>query len=187
MFMPMTETRQTDASRAPARDEERWQAIKRRDPAFDGKFLFAVARPASFAARAAPRGRQNGKTSLSSRPGAAGREGGLPRLQALPARQARRARSASRGGEARVRADRSRPRSAQACRPRGQRGPEPLPLPSRLQGHHRRDPEGLCGRDAGAPRRGRAAHGGDGHGSDLRRGLQFLEPLLREHGRRASA
>ena len=42
MSMPMTETRQTDTSRAPARDEERWQAVKRRDPAFDGKFLFAV-------------------------------------------------------------------------------------------------------------------------------------------------
>jgi AraC family transcriptional regulator, regulatory protein of adaptative response / methylated-DNA-[protein]-cysteine methyltransferase len=42
MFSPMTETRQTDTSRAPARDEERWQAVKRRDPAFDGKFLFAV-------------------------------------------------------------------------------------------------------------------------------------------------
>ena len=42
MFSPMTETRQTDTSRAPARDEERWQAVKRRDSAFDGKFLFAV-------------------------------------------------------------------------------------------------------------------------------------------------
>ena len=42
MSMPMTETRQTDTSRAPARDEERWQAVKRRDPAFNGKFLFAV-------------------------------------------------------------------------------------------------------------------------------------------------
>jgi len=42
MSMPMTETRQVDAARAPARDEERWQAVKRRDPAFDGQFLFAV-------------------------------------------------------------------------------------------------------------------------------------------------
>ena len=42
MSMPMTETRQPDTSRAPARDEERWQAVSRRDPAFDGKFLFAV-------------------------------------------------------------------------------------------------------------------------------------------------
>ena len=42
MSMPMTETRQANALRAPARDEERWQAVKRRDPAFDGKFLFAV-------------------------------------------------------------------------------------------------------------------------------------------------
>ena len=42
MSMRMTETRQTDASRAFTRDEERWQAIKRRDAAFDGKFVFAV-------------------------------------------------------------------------------------------------------------------------------------------------
>jgi len=42
MSMPMTETRQADTARAPARDEERWQAVKRRDPAFDGAFLFAV-------------------------------------------------------------------------------------------------------------------------------------------------
>jgi AraC family transcriptional regulator, regulatory protein of adaptative response / methylated-DNA-[protein]-cysteine methyltransferase len=42
MFSPMTETREPDTSRAPARDEELWQAVKRRDPAFDGEFLFAV-------------------------------------------------------------------------------------------------------------------------------------------------
>src|ERR1700735_3339315 len=42
MSMPMIEARQIDAARAPARDEERWQAVKRRDRAFDGKFLFAV-------------------------------------------------------------------------------------------------------------------------------------------------
>jgi AraC family transcriptional regulator, regulatory protein of adaptative response / methylated-DNA-[protein]-cysteine methyltransferase len=41
MFSPMTETRQAEAPR-PTRDEERWQAVKRRDRAFDGKFLFAV-------------------------------------------------------------------------------------------------------------------------------------------------
>jgi AraC family transcriptional regulator of adaptative response/methylated-DNA-[protein]-cysteine methyltransferase len=37
----MTETRERIVP-APARDEERWQAVKRRDAAFDGKFLFAV-------------------------------------------------------------------------------------------------------------------------------------------------
>jgi AraC family transcriptional regulator of adaptative response/methylated-DNA-[protein]-cysteine methyltransferase len=42
MSMPMTETRQAETTRAPALDEERWQAVKRRDRAFDGKFLFAV-------------------------------------------------------------------------------------------------------------------------------------------------
>jgi AraC family transcriptional regulator, regulatory protein of adaptative response / methylated-DNA-[protein]-cysteine methyltransferase len=43
MSMPMTETRQPDALKSPARDEERWwQAVSRRDPAFDGKVFFAV-------------------------------------------------------------------------------------------------------------------------------------------------
>ncbi len=42
MSSPMTETREPDTSRAPARDEERWQAVKRRDSALDGKFVFAV-------------------------------------------------------------------------------------------------------------------------------------------------
>src|ERR1700723_983800 len=37
----MTETREPTL-RAPASDEERWQAVKRRDPALDGAFLFAV-------------------------------------------------------------------------------------------------------------------------------------------------
>jgi AraC family transcriptional regulator of adaptative response/methylated-DNA-[protein]-cysteine methyltransferase len=41
MFSPMTETRQAEAP-SPTRDEERWQAVKNRDSAFDGKFLFAV-------------------------------------------------------------------------------------------------------------------------------------------------
>jgi AraC family transcriptional regulator, regulatory protein of adaptative response / methylated-DNA-[protein]-cysteine methyltransferase len=42
MSMSMTETAHADTARAPVHDEERWQAVKRRDPAFDGKFLFAV-------------------------------------------------------------------------------------------------------------------------------------------------
>ena len=42
MSSSMIETRQADTPRPPARDEQRWQAVQRRDPAFDGKFLFAV-------------------------------------------------------------------------------------------------------------------------------------------------
>jgi AraC family transcriptional regulator, regulatory protein of adaptative response / methylated-DNA-[protein]-cysteine methyltransferase len=42
MSMPMTQTRHAEGVRAPARDEERWRAVKRRDPAFDGTFFFAV-------------------------------------------------------------------------------------------------------------------------------------------------
>jgi AraC family transcriptional regulator of adaptative response/methylated-DNA-[protein]-cysteine methyltransferase len=42
MSILMSETRQADDARAPARDDERWQAVQRRDAAFDGKFVFAV-------------------------------------------------------------------------------------------------------------------------------------------------
>ncbi len=152
MSMPMTETRQADAARAPARDEERWQAVKRRDSAFDGKFLFAVrttgiyCRP-SCASRPAKR-----ENVTFFETGAEAEKAGYPRLQALPARQARRARSANGGGQARVRTDRAGGGGAEACRARGERGLEPLSFPSRLQGHH--------GRDARKPmrlRRGRAA------------------------------
>jgi AraC family transcriptional regulator of adaptative response/methylated-DNA-[protein]-cysteine methyltransferase len=38
----MTETRHPDALIAPARDNRWWDAVSRRDPAFDGKFVFAV-------------------------------------------------------------------------------------------------------------------------------------------------
>jgi len=41
MLNPMTETREPTVP-APAREEKRWQAVQRRDPAFDGQFLFAV-------------------------------------------------------------------------------------------------------------------------------------------------
>ena len=54
MFSPMTEMRPPDALRAPARDEERWQAVKRRDPAFDGKFLFAVRTTGLYCRPSAP-------------------------------------------------------------------------------------------------------------------------------------
>ena len=42
MSVSMTEMREPRKARPPARDEERWQAVQRRDPAFDGKFFFAV-------------------------------------------------------------------------------------------------------------------------------------------------
>jgi AraC family transcriptional regulator, regulatory protein of adaptative response / methylated-DNA-[protein]-cysteine methyltransferase len=42
MSSPMTETAHANAARTPARDAERWLAVERRDPAFDGKFVFAV-------------------------------------------------------------------------------------------------------------------------------------------------
>ena len=43
MSMPMTEMREPSAAKAPARDERGWwEAVRRRDPAFDGKIVFAV-------------------------------------------------------------------------------------------------------------------------------------------------
>ena len=43
MSLPMTETRQPDAPSPAPRDEQRWwDAVRRRDPAFDGKLFFAV-------------------------------------------------------------------------------------------------------------------------------------------------
>ena len=43
MSMPMTEPRHADALKPTAGDQERWwDAVTRRDPAFDGKLIFAV-------------------------------------------------------------------------------------------------------------------------------------------------
>ena len=145
MFSPMTETRQPDASRAPARDEERWQAVYRRDPAFDGKFLFAVrttgvyCRP-SCASRPAKRenvsffetGAQAEKAGYRAckrcRPDKLGAPD--PQIEAVK-RACEEIEQAEEAPEAR--------------RTRRERGLEPLPFPSRLQDHHRRNPEGLCG------------------------------------------
>ena len=39
----MTEMREPNAPKAPTRDEQGWwEAVRRRDPAFDGKIVFAV-------------------------------------------------------------------------------------------------------------------------------------------------
>jgi AraC family transcriptional regulator of adaptative response/methylated-DNA-[protein]-cysteine methyltransferase len=42
MFMPMTQTREPETAGALVGDEDRWEAVRRRDPAFDGKLIFAV-------------------------------------------------------------------------------------------------------------------------------------------------
>jgi AraC family transcriptional regulator, regulatory protein of adaptative response / methylated-DNA-[protein]-cysteine methyltransferase len=42
MSMPMTETGHPDALRAPAREDARWDAVRRRDRTQDGAFVFAV-------------------------------------------------------------------------------------------------------------------------------------------------
>ena len=145
MSMPMTETRQADDMRTPARDEERWQAVKRRDPAFDGKFLFAVrttgiycrpscaSRPAkrenvSFFETGAEAEKAGYRACKRCRPDKLGAPD--PQVEAV-----KRACAADRAGGG----------GAEARRTRRERGLEPLSFPSRLQGHHGRDPESLCG------------------------------------------
>ena len=137
MSMPMIETRQVDAARAPARDEERWQAVKRRDPAFDGKFLFAVrttgiyCRP-SCASRPAKRenvtffetGAEAEKAGYRACKRCRPDQLGAPDPQMQAVSQACERIETGRGG-------------AEARRARGERGLEPVPLPSRLQGASR--------------------------------------------------
>ncbi len=185
MSSPMTETREPNTSRAPARDEERWQAVKRRDPAFDGEFLFAVrttgiyCRP-SCASRPAKR-----ENVTFFETGAEAEKAGYrackrcrPDKLGAPDPQVQAVKRACEQIEQAEEAPKLADLAASA-------GLSPVSLPSRLQGHHRRHAESLRGSDAGAPRRRQTAHGGDGHRSDLRRRLQLFEPLLREHGRAA--
>ena len=160
MSMSMMETVQAETLKAAARDEERWQAVKRRDPAFDGKFFFAVrttgvyCRP-SCASRPAKRENVAFFQTVAEAEKAGYRACKRCRPDRLGAPDPQ-----SRGGQAGVRRDRAGRGGAEARRACGKRGLEPLSLPSRLQGDHRRDPESLCGGDAGAARGGQSAHGG---------------------------
>ena len=185
MSVSMTEMREPRKARPPARDEERWQAVQRRDPAFDGKFFFAVRTTGIYC-----------RPSCASRP--AKRENVSFFLTVAEAEKA--------GYRAckRCRPDRLGAPDPQvevirrACE-RIEQAEEAPKLAEVAAGaglspyHFHRlfktitgvTPESLCGRDAGAPRGGQTAHGRDGHRGDLRCRVQFLEPLLRERGRAA--
>ena len=95
MSIAMIETSRLSAASPLARaDEARWEAVRRRDAAFDGKFFFAVRTTGVYckpSCASRPAKREN---VFVLREGRGGGAGGLSRLQALPARQARRARSA---------------------------------------------------------------------------------------------
>ena len=167
MSISMTETRQADTSRAPARDEERWQAVQRRDPAFDGKFLFAVrttgiyCRP-SCASRPAKRENVTFFPTVAEAEKAGYRACKRCRPDKLGAPDPQ-VEAVKRACERIERAEEA-PKLADLA---ASVGLSPIPFPSRLQDDHRRDAEGLCGSDAGGARRRRAAHRGDGHRSDL--------------------
>ena len=147
------------------------------------------ARPASIAARPAPRGWRGARTSRFHASCADGRARRLPRLQALPARTSRRWPSARRRGRRGLPPHR---RGRGACRA-SPRSPTAAGL-SRFHFHRvfkavtGVTPQGLRARriapSACATSLPRARHGDRG---DLRRRLQFERPLLCRRRRRCSA
>ena len=176
MSMPMTETRQPDALRAPARREDAWWgAVTRRDPAFDGKVFFAVSttgvycrpscasRPAQARERGVSRHRRGGGAGglprRASAAGPTGRRSPIAQVEAV-AKACRLIEAAEEAADARRRS----PRAAGMSR---------VPLPPRVQGGHRRDAEAYAAR-RGAPRvRDELRTARDDHRGDLRRRLQL--------------
>ena len=143
--------------------------------------------PACTAGRPAPRACRGARTSVPCVAGR-GRAGRLPPVQAMQAgRGSAGGPSRGRGGEGLPlieNADEA-PEPRRACRP-GRH--EPLSLPSRVQGGHRPDAEGLRGGPSRAPGARRAVRGARTvTGRDLRRRLQLQRPLLRGVGRSCSA
>ena len=63
MSLSMTEKRRSDAPSPASPEDAGWEAVRRRDPAFDGKLSSPSAPPESIAARAAPRARRGARTS----------------------------------------------------------------------------------------------------------------------------
>ena len=153
MLTPMTETRHSRAASPALRDEERWwEAVRRRDRAFDGELFFAVR-----------------TTGVYCRPSCASRPARRENVTFFP--------TAAEAEKAGYRAcKRCRPDQlgapdpqveaiAHACARIEQAEEAPkladLAASAGLSPHHfhrvfkgvtGRDAEGLCGRDAGAPR-----------------------------------
>jgi AraC family transcriptional regulator, regulatory protein of adaptative response / methylated-DNA-[protein]-cysteine methyltransferase len=167
MSMPMTEAPLANPPRTPAHDEERWQAVKRRDPAFDGKFFFAVrttgvycrpscaSRPAkrenvAFFKTAAEAEKAGYRACKRCRPDKLGAPD--PQIEAVKraCEQIEQAEEASKLADLAASA-----------------GLSPYHFHRIFKTITGVTPEGLCGREKGAPRGRQAAHGGDGHRSDL--------------------
>ena len=152
----MTETRQADAHEAPARDEERWQAVQRRDPAFDGKFLFAV-RTTGIYCRPSCASRPAKRENVSFFPTVAEAEKAgyrackrcRPDKLGAPDPQVEAVRRACE----RIEQAEEAPKLADLA---ASVGLSPYHFHRVFKSDHRRDAEGLCGRDAG---RARAADG----------------------------
>ena len=181
MSIPMTETCHPDVARAPAPTKSAGRRSAPRS-AFDGKFLFAVRTTGIFccpSCASRPAKREN-VTFFSTAP--------RPRKRAtapatLLAGEARRTdpqiRRSSRACE---RIERAEGRSSPSLRGRG---PQPVPFPSRLQDDHRVTPKAYA-RETRARRARRQARTAETvTGAIYDAGLQFFEPLLREHGRAA--
>ena len=137
--------------------------------------------PASIAGRAASRARRSARTSPSSRAAEAAERAGYrackrcrPDRLGAPDPQVEAVKRACE----RIASAEEAPSLADLA---AERGPEPLPLPSRLQEGHRRDAEGLCRRRCGRGARPRSSRtAGTVTEAIYDAGLQLFEPLLRD-------
>ena len=177
-MLAMTTT--TDRTLATfAGDDERWEAVKRRDRDADGAFYYSVlttgvyCRP-SCAARL-PRRENVGFHATC----AEAERGGLPPLQALPAERGGSRGTTSFGGGEGLPFDRAGRGGPEPRCAGGDRRHEPVSFPPRVQGADRRDAEGLCGCASRRARARGARAKRHGHGRDLRRGLQLQRTFLR--------
>ena len=158
-----------------------WEAVRRRDSAYDGRFFVAVRTTGVYcrpSCKSRPAKRENVLFFSTRRGGGAG---GLSRLQALPAGPARRA-PTRRSTRCAAPASRSR-------RPRRRRSLADLAAEAGLSPFHFhrvfKKVTGVTPKAyAAAERAQRAAeklqNRRDRHRGDLRRRLQLLEPLLRD-------
>ena len=162
----MKNTKAREAARAQTEADPRWARIVARDSAADGQFVYSVAttgvycRPSCAARLANP---ANVRFHMTP---AAARTAGFRACKRCKPDLGCDAPHAAKVAEAarRIAASEETPVADQ---PGGQGRPQPPSLPSRLQGDHGPDPQGLCrrpSRQEGARRFGARRHG---HPGDL--------------------
>ena len=168
------------------RSGSRWRAVVARDASADGTFVYSVRSTGVYCRPSCPaRLREAGERAIPRDLRGRGARG-LPAVQALQAGSGG-ARGAA-GGEGRrdLPVHRSGGSCAFARRAGEARGHERVSLPSRVQGGDRRNAGGLCAGRAGETRaRGARRSRAIGDRGDLRRRIQFQQPVLREVGRSA--